>query len=130
MTPVHAHLVLEHLFSLRAIRVLPTRQSTSRQPPNTTNDTTHPRIRNPTIRLHQRRRSEILVLVPPIRRTTGRTTRTENAFVQPIQLLAVLGGLQKLALFRGGVVLEIGFDRFVLLVKEGEVWDEVLDDVH
>jgi len=38
--------------------------------------------------------------------------------------------LQELALFGWVVVLEVGFDGFVLLVKESEVWDEVLDDVH
>jgi hypothetical protein len=31
---------------------------------------------------------------------------------------------------REGVSLEIGFDRFVLFVEEGHVWDEIADNVH
>jgi predicted RNA-binding protein with TRAM domain len=38
--------------------------------------------------------------------------------------------LQELAFFGWVVVLEVRLDGFVLFVKEGEVGDEVLDDVH
>ena len=91
---------------------------------------TYPRIGNPAICLHQRRRTEILVLVPPIRRTAGRTTGTKDTLVETIELLAVLRRLQKFALFWRVVVLEIRFNGFVLFVEEREVGNEVLDDVH
>lgn len=59
----------------------------------------------------------------------GGAARAENALVHAVELLAVLLRLVELAL-RGVVVLEVGLDRLVLLVEEGEVGDEVLDHVH
>jgi len=69
MTPVQAHFVLEHFFSLSSICIA--------------------RVGNPAVGLHQGGRSEILVLVPPIRGTAGRATGAENTLVETVEFLAI-----------------------------------------
>jgi len=56
-------------------------------------------------------------LVPPIGGTRGRAAGAENAFVKAIKFLAVFWGLQKLAMFRRIVILEVWLDGLVLLVE-------------
>lgn len=115
----------------RATQSRSSRPTTPRlQKENKRNLITHPTIRDPPIRLHQRRRSQILVLVPPVARTTRATARTQNALVHPVELAPVLLRLEELALGGRVVVLQVGLDGFVLFVEEGQVGDEVLDDVH
>lgn len=63
------------------------------------------------------------------RRARGGAARAENALVHAVELLAVVLGLEDLSL-GGVVVLEPRLDGLVLLVEEGEVRDEVLDNVH
>jgi len=61
MTPIKTHLILQLLLPLGRLGI--------------------PRIRNPPISLHQRRRTQILVLIPPIAGATRRATSAENTFV-------------------------------------------------
>lgn len=91
-----------------------------------------PRIFNPTIGLHQDSRSQVLVGIPPIRRTRRTTARTQNTLVHAIQFGTILSRLQKLALT---LALGIGglqprFNGTVLFVEIAHVGDQVLDDVH
>lgn len=48
----------------------------------------------------------------------------------PVELPTVFDGLQILTTLGRVVVLEIWLDGLVLLVEEGQVGNEVLDDVH
>ena len=56
--------------------------------------------------------------------------RVRRAKDAPVELLPVLDRLQELATLRRVIVLEVRLNRLVLLVEEGEVGNEVLDDVH
>lgn len=87
------------------------------------------RVGDPAVGLHEDSGAEVLVLVPPVRWARGRAACAENALVHAVELLAVLLGLVEL-LGWGVVVLEVWLHRLVLLVEEGEVGHEVLDDVH
>lgn len=107
---VQTELVLQLLLPVRAVRIS--------------------RVCNPPVRLHERRGPEVLVLVPPVARAARRAARTQDALVQPVELLAVVLALQELALRGRVVVLEVRLDALVLLVEEREVGHEVLDDVH
>ena len=75
------------------------------------------RVRNPAIGLHESSRAQVLVLIPPVGGTRGRTARAENALVEAVKFLAVFGGLQELAVSGRIVVLEVGLDGLVLLVE-------------
>jgi len=107
---VHAHLVLELLATLLLVRVS--------------------RICHPPVRLHERRRSKILILVPPVAWATRRAASAEDALVHAIKLLSFLRALQMLSLLWRVIVLQPRLNRLVLLVEEREVWYKVLDDVH
>lgn len=48
----------------------------------------------------------------------------------PVKLLTVLLRLQVLTALWRVVVLQVGFDGLVLLVKEGKIRHKVLDNVH
>jgi len=85
---------------------------------------------HPSVSLHQHGRSKVLILVPPVRRTRGRTACTKNALVHPIELLSVLNALVVFSLLGRVVVLQERLDRLVLLVELRHVRDEILDDVH
>jgi hypothetical protein len=76
-----------------------------------------PRVGDPTVGLHESSWAEILVLVPPIGWTGGRATCTEDALIETVKFLAVFGRLEKLAVGRRIVVLEVGLDGLVLLVE-------------
>lgn len=49
-----------------------------------------PRILNPPVRLHEHRRSQILIGIPPVRGAGGGTARTEYALVHPVQFGTIL----------------------------------------
>jgi len=51
------------------------------------------RIGQPTVRLKQDGRTEVLLAVPPVRRARGRAAGAQDAFVKTVELLAVLGAL-------------------------------------
>ena len=89
-----------------------------------------PRVRQPAETLQQHGGPEVLLAVPPVAGARGRAAGAQDAFVQPVELLAVGGRLPRFApVGRGRVPLEVGFDGFVLLVELREVGDEVFDDV-
>ena len=48
----------------------------------------------------------------------------------PVELTAILLRLEEFAIRWRVVVLQVRFDRLVLLVELGEVGDEVLDNIH
>lgn len=88
-------------------------------------------VNQPSVRLHQHGWSQILLLVPPVRWTGGGATRTQNALVQPIQLLTVGNGLQVLSsVSRNAVSLQVRLDGLVLLVEVRQVRHQVSDHVH
>src|SRR5690606_14772106 len=60
--------------------------------------------------LKQACRAHELVRVPPVGRAGGRTAGAENAFVKPVQLGALLGRLEALALGHRSVVDDPGTD--------------------
>ena len=69
-----------------------------------------------------------LVRVPPERGAGGGTAAAQDAFVQAVQLVPVLRGLQDL-LFRHGVLAyQPGLHRLVLLVELAHVHHQVADD--
>ena len=65
--------------------------------------------------LQQAGRADELVGVPPEARARGRAARAQDAFVQAVQLVALLGRLQPLLLGRPRLVDQVGLDRVVLL---------------
>lgn len=89
-------------------------------------------VLDPPIGLHEDRRAEVLVGVPPVRRTGGRAASAQDALVHAIELGPVLPALEVFGLSVGLAlgVLEPGFDGTVLLVEVAHVGNEVLDDVH
>jgi hypothetical protein len=89
-----------------------------------------PRVSDPAVRLHQHGGTEVLVLIPPVRRARSRAARAEDALVHAVELEAVRLGLKVLATVGGDGGLEVGLNRLVLLVELGHVGNEVLDDVH
>ena len=75
------------------------------------------------VSLHKHRRPEVLVGIPPVRRTRGRATGAEDALVHPIELGPVLPALEVFGL---SVDLALGifeprFDGAVLLVEVAHV---------
>ena len=92
--------------------------------------TTNPRIGDPSVCLHEGGRSEVFVLIPPVRGARGGTTSTEDTLIHAVKLLAVLLRLDIFALFGRVIVLQIGLNRLVLLVEESEIGNQVLDNVH
>src|SRR5690606_1974162 len=57
-------------------------------------------VDDPAVGLQQDGGTEVAVAVPPVARARGRAARAEDALVQAVELLAVLGGLQALAVGR------------------------------
>jgi hypothetical protein len=55
------------------------------------------RVGDPAVRLEKNSGSKVLLLVPPVRGARGRAAGAENAFVETVELLAVLLGLAVLA---------------------------------
>ena len=125
MTPVYTHAVVQSILALSFLLVT--------------------RISDPSVRLQENSGAEIFFAVPPVRRARGAAARAENALIEAIELAAV--GL-RLAIFttldhvnfcistykttyigRWCVALKVWFNGAILLVEEGEIWNEVLDDV-
>jgi len=112
MTTVHRIMILEFLHSLFSLLITG--------------------VHHPAVGLHQHRRAEIFVAVPPVRWTRGGAASAEDALVHAIQLGSVLhrlkiGDLAELLL---ALSLKIRFNLLVLIVEIRHVGDEVLDDVH
>lgn len=64
------------------------------------------------------------------RRARRRATSAEDTLVHAVELLSILLRLQEFSLRGWVVVLQERLDRLVLLVKVGEVRNEVFDNVH
>jgi hypothetical protein len=63
-------------------------------------------IRDPAVALQQDRGAEVLLAVPPVGWAGGGAARAQDAFVETVELLAVLGRLEVfLAVFGGGGAL-------------------------
>lgn len=130
VAPVHAHAVVQGGLALGGALVT--------------------RVGQPPVRLEQDGGTQVLLAVPPVRRTRGRAAGAQNALVQTVQLLALLGAL---AVFKAlfpvnivpndsaeekkytyilsrGIALQVRLDGLVLLVELGQVRHQVLDDVH
>jgi len=89
-----------------------------------------PRICHPPICSHKGRRAKVLILVPPVARTRGRTARAQDTFIPAVKLFALINGLEVLLSIRRWCGLEPWLDGLVLLVELGHVGNEILDDVH
>ena len=92
--------------------------------------TTNPRIGDPSVCLHEGSRSEVFVLVPPVRGARSGTAGAEDTLIHAVKFPAVLLRLNVLALLGRVIVLQIGLNRLVLLVELSEIGNQVLDDVH
>lgn len=68
-------------------------------------------------------------MVPPVTGARRAAARAQDAFIHPVQLLAVLWRLEVLPL-GNIVVLQVRLDGLVLLVEQGEIGYEVFHDVH
>ena len=73
MASVQAHAVIQHLFPLRFVLVAG--------------------IGQPAVWLQEHGGAEVFFAVPPVRGTRGRAAGAQYAFVEPVELLAVGGGL-------------------------------------
>lgn len=51
------------------------------------------RVGQPPVRLQENGGSKVLLAVPPVRGARGRAAGAQNAFVETVQLLTVLGAL-------------------------------------
>jgi hypothetical protein len=83
--------------------------------------------------LEKNSRSQVLVRVPPVGWTRGRTTSAQDTLVQAVQLGSVLRRLVELLLADFDVAvlaLQVRLDRLVLSVEVAHVRHEVLDDEH
>src|SRR5262249_41177917 len=86
------------------------------------------RIRDPPRRLQQRGRAEEAVAVPPIARAGGRAAGTEDAFIEPVELLAVLVALLPFLLRRRRRPLQPRLDRRIVRVEIAEIRHQALYD--
>lgn len=77
---VHAHAVIQSVLSLGGVLVT--------------------RVGQPAVGLEENGRAEILLAVPPVRGTRGRAAGAQNALVQTVQLLTLLGALAVLEALR------------------------------
>jgi hypothetical protein len=110
MAAVHTHAVVQCMFPLFLLLIS--------------------RIREPSVALQQNGGAEILLAVPPVAWARGRAARAQNAFIEPIQLPTLFLRLQVfLAVGRGGGVLQIWLDGFVLFVEKCEVGHHIFHDV-
>lgn len=78
---VHAHAVIQRVLTLGGLLITG--------------------IGQPAVGLEEDGGTEVLLAVPPVRGTGGRAAGAENAFVQTVELLALLGALAVLKTLRG-----------------------------
>lgn len=89
------------------------------------------RVNDPSVGLHQHGGTQVLGLVPPVRRARGRAAGTQDTFVQTVQLGSVGNQLQVFPTVSGLVLsLQPRLDGLVLLVEVGQVRDKVSHHVH
>src|SRR5262249_21151060 len=75
------------------------------------------RIRDPALCLQQRRRAHIALGIPPVARTRGRAAGAEDAFIESVELLALLMALPPFLLGLWRFRVQPRLDRFVLRKK-------------
>lgn len=126
MAAVHGHAVVERRLALHLLLVTGVRQ--------------------PSVGLEEDGWAEVLLRVPPVRWAGCGAAGTQDALIETVELLALLNRLKVLLslvlvslcypsvcgatyVLSWSVTLEIWLDRLVLLVKLGQVWNDVLDDV-
>jgi len=73
-------------------------------------------VGKPAVGLQQDRRTEVLVLVPPIARARRRAAEAQDAFPRPVELGALFRRLAALTIRRRLVALQPGLDQLVLRV--------------
>src|SRR6266567_3077613 len=86
------------------------------------------RILDPACRLQQRGGAEETLAVPPIARARGRAAGAQNAFVEAVELFAVLVALPPFLLRRRRRGLQPRLDRGILRIEIGEIGDEIFYD--
>ena len=87
-------------------------------------------VDDPAIGMQQRCWPEVFVAIPPVAGAGGGAAGAHHAFIQPIELLAVLN---RLTPFLGGGVglgFQPGHDRGMLGIKMRQVRDQILDHWH
>ena len=131
MAPIQTHAVIQRLLAMLRLLVSA--------------------VSDPAIRLQQHGGAQVLFTVPPVRGAGGAAAGAQDAFVEPVQLLAFRDGLAVFTalrwnglvcigcacngdgmvtyIWRWRVTLEVGLDGFVLFVELCQVWHEVFDDV-
>mmetsp|Transcript_103935 Transcript_103935/g.299162 ORF Transcript_103935/g.299162 Transcript_103935/m.299162 type:complete len:253 (-) Transcript_103935:25-783(-) len=89
------------------------------------------RIRDPTVGLHQHRRAQVVLRIPPVGGARRHATSAKDALVHTVQLGPVLAALEVLlvALLLHVLALQPRLDGLVLVVEVREVRHQVLDHV-
>ena len=108
--------VHNRMASIQLVRIVQTLQSLLRH--------LITRIGDPSVRLLQNRRAQILIAVPPVRRARRRAAGAENALVQTVQKQTILVRLQVLHLVvraHRRLLLQPRLDRRVLLVEVRQI---------
>ena len=108
--------VHNRMASIQLVRIVQTLQSLLRH--------LITRIGDPSVRLLQNRRAQILIAVPPVRRARRRAAGAENALVQTVQKQTILVRLQVLHLVvraHRRLLLQPRLDRSVLLVEVRQI---------
>uniref|UniRef100_A0A6B2LEJ4 Uncharacterized protein n=1 Tax=Arcella intermedia TaxID=1963864 RepID=A0A6B2LEJ4_9EUKA len=92
-----------------------------------------PGVDQPAVSLEEHSGSEVVLLAgPPVAGARGRAARAKDAFVEAVQLLAVISGLEDLLVLglSGEVGDEPGLNGLVLGVEIVHVRNKISDDLH
>ena len=81
VAPVQAQLVLHLFLAVRGVGVLQSRTALAPMRRTSLHNTTYPRVCHPAVGGHERRRTEVLILVPPVTRARRRAAGAEDALV-------------------------------------------------
>jgi len=89
-------------------------------------------VDDPSVCLQQRGRSQVLVAVPPIRRTRRGAASTENALIQPVEFGALFLRLQSLLAVggEGRLCLQPGLLGLMLMEKLRQIGNQIFKDMH
>ncbi len=82
-------------------------------------------VGNETIRLQQSGGAHEFIRIPPERGAGRGAATAQNAFIQPVQMVALGGRLQTLGFGRRFVVDQVRLNRMVLLEKLRHVHDQI-----
>ncbi len=87
-------------------------------------------VDDPAIGMQKCRRSEIAIPVPPVGRAGRRAGRAHHAFVEPVELLAVVDRLLPFLGRAVGLGLQPRHDAGVLGIEMRQIRDQILDHRH